>query len=79
MNSRMVGHKKRGTKLCNDPYQIATAQDLIDLGNDPNDYNKYFILTADIDLDPNLSGGKILDQAVIALDLEERDVRVRWN
>ena len=32
------------------PYQIATAQDLIDLGDNPNDYDRHFILTADIDL-----------------------------
>ena len=55
-----------GTGEPNDPYQIATAQDLIDLGNEPNDYDKHFILTADIDLDPNLPGGKVFEKAVIA-------------
>lgn len=34
----------------NDPYQIATAQDLINLGNEPNDYDKHFIMTSGIDL-----------------------------
>ncbi len=33
-----------------DPYQIATANDLIALGKNPLDYDKYFIITADIDL-----------------------------
>ena len=55
-----------GTGEPNDPYQIATAADLIELGNDPNNYDKHFILTADIDLDPNLPDGQIFDQAVIA-------------
>ncbi len=55
-----------GTGEPNDPYQIATAADLIELGNDPNNYDKHFILTADIDLDPNLPGGQIFDRAVIA-------------
>jgi len=41
-----------GTGEPNDPYQIATAVDLIALGEDPNDYDKHFILTADIDLTP---------------------------
>lgn len=41
-----------GTGEPNDPYQIATAVDLIALGEDANDYDKHFILTADIDLDP---------------------------
>ncbi len=50
----------------NDPYQIATAADLIALGETPEDYDKHFILTADIDLDPNLPGRRILDKAVIA-------------
>ena len=55
-----------GTGEPNDPYQIATAEDLIALGEDPNDYDKHFILTADIDLDPNLPGRKVFDKAVIA-------------
>jgi hypothetical protein len=55
-----------GTGEPNDPYQIATAADLIALGDEPNDYDKHFILTADIDLDPNLPGRKVFDKAVIA-------------
>jgi hypothetical protein len=57
-----------GTGEPNDPYQIATAADLIALGEEPNDYDKHFILTADIDLDPNLPGRKVFDRAVIAPD-----------
>ena len=57
-----------GTGEPNDPYQIATAEDLILLGETPDDYEKHFILTADIDLDPNLPGRKIFDRAVIAPD-----------
>jgi hypothetical protein len=34
----------------NDPYQIATAEDLMLLGESTEDYDKHFILTADIDL-----------------------------
>ena len=45
-----------GTGEPNDPYQTATAQDLIALGETPEDYDKHFILTADLDLDPNLPG-----------------------
>src|SRR4030042_1453759 len=55
-----------GTGEPNDPYQIATAADLIALGETPEDYDKHFILTADIDLDPNLPGRKVFDKAVIA-------------
>jgi hypothetical protein len=57
-----------GTGGPNDPYQIATAADMIALGETPEDYDKHFILTADIDLDPNLSGRKVFDKAVIAAD-----------
>ena len=39
-----------GTGTPEDPYQIATAIDLLDLGSEPNDYDKHFTLTADIDL-----------------------------
>ena len=57
----------------NDPYQIATAEDLIALGEEPNDYDKHFVLTADIDLDPKLPGGRIFDRAVIAPDVNDSE------
>jgi hypothetical protein len=60
-----------GTGEPNDPYQIATAADLIALGETPDDYGKHFILTADIDLDPNLPGRKVFDRAVIAPDVND--------
>jgi hypothetical protein len=60
-----------GTGEPNDPYQIATAADLIALGETPGDYDKHFILTADIDLDPNLPGRKVFDKAVIAPDVND--------
>jgi hypothetical protein len=54
-----------GSGTAEDPYQIATAEDLIALGETPEDCDKHFILTDDIDLDPNLPGRKIFDRAVI--------------
>jgi hypothetical protein len=59
-----------GTGVSDDPYQIATAADLIALGETPEDYDKHFLLTADIDLAPNLPGGKVFDKAVIAPDTD---------
>jgi len=59
-----------GTGEPDDPYQIATAEDLMLLGDSPGDYDKCFILTADIHLDPNLPGRKVFDRAVIAPDTE---------
>ncbi len=55
-----------GTGKPDDPYQIATAADLIALGETSADYDKHFILTSDIDLDSNLPGGKVFDNAVIS-------------
>ncbi|MBN1363145.1 MAG: hypothetical protein JW993_21270 [Sedimentisphaerales bacterium] len=49
-----------------DPYQIATAGDLIRLGESTEDYDKHFVLAADIDLNPNLPGPKVFDKALIA-------------
>ncbi|MFB0554604.1 MAG: GLUG motif-containing protein [Phycisphaerae bacterium] len=57
-----------GTGELNDPYQIATAEDLMLLGESPEDYDRQFILTADIDLDPSLPGRKVFDKAIIAPD-----------
>jgi hypothetical protein len=54
-----------------DPYRIAAAADLILLGDSPEDYDRHFILTADIDLDPNLPGRKVFDKAVIAPDTDQ--------
>ncbi|MHC4072109.1 MAG: GLUG motif-containing protein [Planctomycetota bacterium] len=54
-----------GTGEPNNPYLIATAEDLMLLGDSLEDYDKHFILTADIDLDPNLPGRKVFDEAVI--------------
>ena len=55
-----------GRGVPDNPYQIATAEDLMRLGESPEDYDKHFILIADIDLDPNLPGRKVFDKAVIA-------------
>ena len=60
-----------GTGEPNDPYQIATAEDLMLLGESTEDYDKHFILTADIDLNPNLPRRKVFDRAVIAPDIND--------
>jgi len=60
-----------GTGEPNDPYHISTFEDLIVLGESPEDYDKHFIQTADIDLDPNLPGRKVFDKAVIAPDTND--------
>ncbi len=50
------------------PYEVATAQQLVAIGADPNLLNRYFALSADIDLDPNRPGGQVFPRAVIAYD-----------
>jgi len=57
-----------GSGTPEDPYQIATAQDLIDLGQTPDDYDKSFVLTADIEL-----MDRVFDRAIIAPDIA-RDI-----
>jgi hypothetical protein len=59
-----------GSGVPNDPYQIATAEDLMLLGESIEDYDNHFILTADIDMDPNLPGRGVFDRAVIAPDMD---------
>jgi len=54
-----------GTGEADNPYQIATAEQLIGLGQDPNLYDRHFILIGDIDLDPNLPGGQVFDEPLI--------------
>jgi hypothetical protein len=55
-----------GTGEPNSPYQIADVNDLSELGGDIDNYEKFFVLTADIDLNPNLPGNQIFNDAVIA-------------
>jgi len=55
-----------GTGEPNDPYLIYTAEQLVSIGSDPNLLDKHFVLVNDINLDPNLPGGRIFDRAVIA-------------
>ncbi len=64
-----------GSGTADDPYQIATAADLIAIGETPDTLHlhEYFVLTADIDLDPNLPGQTVFDRAVI------RDFRGVFN
>jgi hypothetical protein len=57
-----------GTGTPEDPYRIATPEDLLALAADTGDYGKYFVLIADIDLDSNLPGNQIFTAAVIAPD-----------
>jgi len=55
-----------GTGKPNDPYQVATAEDLMLLGESPEDYDKHFKLMANIDL-----AGHVYDKAVIAPDIDD--------
>ena len=49
----------------NDPYQIATVADLLAINSDPNLPKKSFVLLNDLDLDPNLPGGRVFTDAVV--------------
>ena len=57
-----------GTGEPNDPYQIATAEQLISIGTDRDLLDKHFVLVSDIDLDPNLPDGRVFKDALIAPD-----------
>jgi hypothetical protein len=51
-----------------DPILIHTADELISVGARENLWDKHFTLMADLDLDPNLPGGRTFDKAIIAWD-----------
>ncbi len=55
-----------GSGTAGDPYQIGSAADLLAMAADTGDYNKYFILTADIDL----GSSGTFTKAVIAWDID---------
>jgi len=60
-----------GTGSANDPYQIATADQLVSIGADPNLLNRCFVLLNDINLDPNAPGGSLFTRAIIAPDVND--------
>jgi hypothetical protein len=55
-----------GTGEPDDPYQVATGEQLIAIGSDPMLLDRHFVLVSDIDLDPNLPGGQVFGSALIA-------------
>ena len=60
-----------GTGESYNPYEISNAEQLMQIGSDLSLMKKSFILTSDIDLDPNLPGGRIFRTAVIAHSVDE--------
>jgi hypothetical protein len=48
--SASAGTYSGGTGEPDDPYRIATANDLNDIGNHVEDFNKHFVMVNDIDL-----------------------------
>lgn len=64
-----LGAYSGGIGTLEDPYQIASAQDLIDLGQNSTDYSEAFVLTADIDLADHR-----FERSVIAPDTNEASI-----
>ncbi len=60
-----------GTGEPYDPYEISNAEQLMQIGSDLSLMKKSFILTSDIDLDPNLPGGRVFRTAVIAHSVDD--------
>jgi len=73
-HSTALAQYSGGSGTPEDPYRIATAQDLIDLGQTKDDYAKSFILTAHIDL-----AGRVFERAVIAPNIGGYDMEFGIN
>jgi hypothetical protein len=54
-----------GTGEPNAPYQITLAEQLVTIADFPDLLGKHFVLNNNIDLDPNLQEGRVLNRAVI--------------
>ncbi len=63
-----VGEKYSGSGTESEPYLISSPKDILGLNSCTADYDKYFILTTDIDL-----SGYYLDSALIAKDIYPDD------
>lgn len=53
-----------GSGTADDPYQIATTEDLLALGRTPSDYDKHYVLIADIDMSGLTSGRPVIASGV---------------
>ncbi len=60
-----AGNFAGGTGTANDPYRIASAEQLLAVTSMTGRLDNHFILVNDIDLDPNLPGGQVFEWAVI--------------
>jgi len=67
-----------GTGKPNDPYQIATAEQLISIGSDPNLLDKHFVLLSDIDFGSDPLTQYRFVQAVIAPEVMYEDENEIW-
>jgi hypothetical protein len=54
-----------GTGEPNDPYRIASVNNLLELSAEPNDWDKYFILISDINLDGHVFSDALIGTAKI--------------
>lgn len=54
-----------GTGEADDPYQIATAAQLLTIEQDAALQSRHFVLIADVDMDPNVTGGEVLARGLI--------------
>jgi hypothetical protein len=54
-----------GTGEPNEPFRIAIAEQLASIAEFPDLLDKHLVLANDINLDPNLFGGRVFDKAVI--------------
>jgi len=68
-----------GTGEPDDPYQIETAEQLLQISSDPNLLDKCFILKNNIDLDPNVTGIPPFTQAPIAPDINDNKSGYQGN
>lgn len=78
MVSTAVWGYSGGTGEPNDPYQIATAEQLCSIGIEPNLLDKCYVLTADIDLDPCLPGLFVFHSPLFSVD-SGRHLRSSFN
>ena len=61
-----------GSGTPNDPYQITTREHLLSINSDAELLDAFFVLEADIDLNPSLPGGSVFSRAVILVSESAR-------
>lgn len=68
-----------GVGTYEDPFRISTVEDLLSITSSSELAGKCYVLVNDLDLDPNLPGGRVFDRSVLSSDGDDSEFDFSGN